>query len=92
MFWANLRLTLSGAQSRISTIYNEFATPAYELFDVECGIEPFKNFKIGLAGLNIFNKYYVNHLTFAFNNIDGFGRVPIPEPGRNLTVFASYRF
>jgi len=92
LFWANLRLTLSGAQNRISTVYNEMATPAYELLDAEFGIIPFKNFKIGFAGLNLFNKYYVNHLTFAFNNIDGFGRVPIPEPGRNLTVFASYSF
>ena len=92
LFWVNLRLTLSGAQNRISSVYNEIATPAYELLDFECGIIPFKNFKIGMAGLNLFNKYYVNHLTFAFNNIDGFGRVPIPEPGRNLTVFASYSF
>ena len=92
LFWVNLRLTLSGEQNRISSVYNEIATPAYQLLDFECGIIPFENFKIGMAGLNLFNKYYVNHLTFAFNNIDGFGRVPIPEPGRNLTVFASYSF
>lgn len=92
VFWINIRLTLSGAQNRISSVYNEIATPAYQLLDAECGIIPFKNFKIGMAGLNLLNKYYVNHLTFAFNNIDGFGRVPIPEPGRNLTVFASYSF
>lgn len=91
-YWLSVRVTLSAAQNRISSAFDEMATPAYSLLDMEGGVEPIKNLKIGVSGLNLLNKYYVNHLTFAFNNVDGFGRVPIPEPGRNLTVFASYSF
>jgi iron complex outermembrane receptor protein len=92
IFWLNLRMTIAGDQNRISSAFNEIPTQGYEVFDFEAGIIPIRNLKIGLAALNILNKHYVNHLSFAFNNVTGFGRVPIPEPGRNLTVFASYSF
>lgn len=92
LVWANIRYNITSSQNRISKAFDEITTKGYEVMDVEAGVKPFKNLKIGVGVLNLFNKQYNNHLTFAFNTITGFGRVPITEPGRNFTVFASYTF
>lgn len=91
-FWANVRYTITARQDRISTAYAEEATAGYEVLDVEAGTTLFKYLKIGAGVSNLLDKQYTNHLTFAFNNVEGFGRVPVPEPGINFTVFAHYAF
>ena len=60
--------------------------------DIKAGFSPLKNLSIGGAVLNIFDQYYNNHLTFAFNNQPDFGKTPITEPGRNFTLFVNYKF
>jgi iron complex outermembrane receptor protein len=60
--------------------------------DLRLGVVPFKNLTFGVAALNVFDKTYSNHLNFAFNNQADFSRVPINDPGRNLSAFVQYQF
>lgn len=90
--WASAQYTLTARQSKIATTYDEIATRGYEVMDLKVGYRPLKNFSIGASVLNLFDQYYNNHLTFAFNNQAGFGRTPITEPGRNFTLFLNYKF
>lgn len=90
--WASAQYTLTARQSKIATTYDEIATRGYEVMDLKVGYKPLKNFSIGASVLNLFDQYYSNHLTFAFNNQAGFGRTPITEPGRNFTLFLNYKF
>lgn len=91
-FWAKAHFTLTGKQDKISNSYDEVATAGYEVLDLNIGYKPLKSVSIGMGLLNVFDQNYNNHLTFAFNNVEGFGRVPITEPGRNFTVFVNYKF
>lgn len=90
--WTNIVYTITAKQSQISTSFDEIPTSGYEVMDLNVGYKPIKNLSIGMGVLNIFDRYYNNHLTFAFNNLGGFGRVPITEPGRNFTFFVNYKF
>lgn len=91
-FWANALYTLTAKQDKISTSYDEITTAGYEVMDLNIGYKPIESLSIGMGLLNVFDQYYNNHLTFAFNNVAGYGRVPITEPGRNFTVFVNYKF
>lgn len=91
-FWASVQYNITARQPKISQSFDEIATPGYEVMDIKAGFSPLKNLSIGGAVLNIFDQYYNNHLTFAFNNQPDFGRTPITEPGRNFTLFVNYKF
>lgn len=91
-FWAKALYTLTAKQDKISTSYDEIATAGYEVMDLNIGYKPIESVSIGMGLLNVFDQYYNNHLTFAFNNVAGYGRVPITEPGRNFTLFVNYKF
>lgn len=91
-FWSSVHYTLTGKQNKIAPTYDEIATQSYEIMDLKAGYKAFEKVNIGLGVLNVFDKYYNNHLTFAFNTIEGFSRTPITEPGRNLTLFVSFNF
>lgn len=91
-FWASVQYNLTARQPKISQSFDEIATPGYEVMDIKAGFSPLKNLSIGGAVLNVFDQYYNNHLTFAFNNQPDFGRTPITEPGRNFTLFVNYKF
>jgi iron complex outermembrane receptor protein len=60
--------------------------------DLSFGAKPFKHFTIGFAASNIFDVTYNNHLNFSFVNQADYGRVPINDPGRNLSAFVQYSF
>lgn len=91
-FWASAQYTLTAKQNKISYSYDEIATSGYEVMDIKLGYKPFESLSLGAGVLNLFDQYYNNHLTFAFNNVAGYGRVPITEPGRNFTFFVNYKF
>jgi iron complex outermembrane receptor protein len=76
----------------ISESFGEVVTPGYETLDLRFGAKPFKDFSVGIAVLNVFDEAYNNHLNFSFNNQADFGRVPINDPGRNITVFLQKKF
>jgi len=91
-FWTSAQYTLTAKQPKIALSYDEIATQNYEVMDLKAGFKPIESLNIGVGVLNLFDQYYNNHLTFAFNNQANFGRVPITEPGRNFTFFVNYKF
>ncbi len=91
-FWTSAQYTLTAEQPKIALSYDEIATQSYEIMDWKAGFKPIESLNIGVGVLNLFDQYYNNHLTFAFNNQADFGRVPITEPGRNFTFFVNYKF
>ena len=90
--WANLQYNVISKQDNIAASFGETKTPGYETLDMRLGVKPLKGLTVGMAGLNLFNATYYSHLNFSFTNQEDFGRVPITEPGRNLTAFLQYEF
>ncbi|HRO07485.1 MAG TPA: TonB-dependent receptor [Saprospiraceae bacterium] len=90
--WYNLMLNVVAAQDNISPSFGESQTPAYRTLDLKLGYKPWDNVSLGVAGLNIFNATYHNHLNFSFRNQEGFAAVPVNEPGRNITAFIQFTF
>ena len=91
-FWASLDYTITSKQDEISTSFREQETAGYETLDLRLGIKPIKNVQLGVAVLNVFDKTYNNHLNFSFVNQADFGRIPINDPGRNISAFVQYSF
>ena len=91
-FWTSVEYTITAEQPKIAYSYDEIATDGYQLLDLKAGFKPIEKLNIGVGVLNLFDTYYNNHLSFAFNNQADFGRVPITEPGRNFTIFVNYKF
>jgi iron complex outermembrane receptor protein len=91
-FWTSAQYTLTARQPKIAYSYDEIATDGYEVMDLKAGYKPVENVSIGVGVLNLFDQYYNDHLSFAFNNQADYGSVPITEPGRNFTLFVNYKF
>ncbi|MBP6662836.1 MAG: TonB-dependent receptor [Paludibacter sp.] len=91
-FWGNIQYNIVATQNELAYSFGEIRTGGYQTMDVRLGYKPVEKLSIGIAGLNIFDKTYHNHLNFAFRNQEGFASVPINEAGRNFTVFVQYKF
>ncbi|PID68851.1 MAG: TonB-dependent receptor [Flavobacteriia bacterium] len=93
-FWIDLRQTIAAKQNRLSESFGETEiTPGYTTLDLRLGFEPFKGFKVGGAILNIFDESYYYHNSFSYSNTsDHTVGDRIYEPGRNFSLFASYKF
>lgn len=91
-FWAKASYVLVSEQDEIAPSFGESVTNGYGLVNLRLGGQPFKHLDVGLAALNLFDVAYNNHLNFSFTNQANFGRVPINDPGRNLSVFVQYSF
>lgn len=91
-FWASIHYILTARQPKTSQSFDEIETKGYEIMDIKVGFKPIEQLKVGVGVLNVFDQFYNNHLTFAFNNQPNFGRTPITEPGRNFTLFVNYKF
>ncbi len=90
--WARGTYTLTSEQTDIAASFGEQVTPGYGVLDLRGGAKLFKHVNLGVAAINVFDKTYNNHLNFAFVNQADFGRVPINDPGRNLSFFVQYGF
>lgn len=91
-FWVNASYTVTSEQEDIAPSFGETSTPGFEVLDLRLGLVPIKNLTLGVAALNVFDRTYNNHLNFSFANQTNFGRVPINDPGRNLSAFVQYKF
>ena len=87
-----MQYNIVATQNELAPSFGEISTGGYQTMDLRLGYRPVENWSIGIAGLNIFDKTYHNHLNFAFRNQEGFANVPIKEQGRNFTVFVQYKF
>ncbi|WP_439153089.1 TonB-dependent receptor domain-containing protein [Winogradskyella sp.] len=91
-YWANIQYNAVSKQDEISESFGETETDGFQTVDIRLGVKPTKNITLGVAVLNAFDEAYNNHLNFSFTNQADFGRTPITEPGRNLSVFLQYKF
>ncbi|SFZ92314.1 iron complex outermembrane recepter protein [Flaviramulus basaltis] len=91
-YWANFQYNVTSKQDHISSSFGETETNGYQTLDISLGVKPYKNLTLGVAALNVFDEAYNNHLNFSFTNQADFGKTPITDPGRNLTVFIQYKF
>lgn len=91
-YWLGIDQNFVAAQTDIAPSFGETSTPAYQTTDIRAGINAWKGISLGFAAMNLFDETYSDHLNFSFVNQDGFGRVPITDPGRNISVFLQYRF
>ncbi len=95
-WFAGLYYTLVAEQNQLANSFGETtATPGYGLFDIKANYELFRNMSIGVAVLNVFDKFYFDHLNFAFRNqgatgLSGMER--LTDPGFNASVFVKYSF
>jgi iron complex outermembrane receptor protein len=95
-FYAGLFYTVVAKQRQLAESFGENAsTPGYSLFDVKANYELFEGLNIGVAVINVFDKFYFDHLNFAFrnqdlNNLSGMER--LTDPGLNASVFVKYSF
>ncbi|WP_421808578.1 TonB-dependent receptor domain-containing protein [Flagellimonas sp.] len=90
--WAKATYTLTSKQSDIALSFGEQVTDGYGVLDLRFGAKPFEHLTVGVAASNVFDTTYNNHLNFSFVNQADFGRVPINDPGRNLSAFIQYSF
>ncbi len=89
-WWVDARGRFADNQDRISGIFAETTTPGFSVYDLRAGLEPLRDVLLGVAVLNIFDRQYREHLNRAYRNMPTQG--VIYEPGRNITLFAKYRF
>ncbi len=91
-YWLHAQFNATSKQNHIAKSFGETETNGYETLDLRLGLKSFQGITFGLAALNVFDQAYNNHLNFSFNNQEGFGMVPINDPGRNITAFSQYNF
>lgn len=95
-WYAGVFYNLVAKQRQLATSFGEVqSTPGYGLFDVKANYNLTDNLNIGVAVLNVFDKFYVDHLNFAFrnqsaNNLSMMQR--LSDPGINASVFVKYNF
>lgn len=68
-------------------------TPGHTTVDFRIGGKVYKGLNMGASVLNIFDTAYYNHLNFNYNNaFDHLTGDKVYEPGRNVSVYAIYKF
>lgn len=92
VFWGGIYYKMTSKQTKIANSFGEQETSGYEVMDLKAGVHLTSKLDFGAGVLNVFDKYYNDHLSFSFSNQKNFQRSPIPEPGRNFTFFLNYKF
>ena len=92
--WSEIRTQVVSPQYRISPSFGETEpTPGHTTVDFRAGMKLYKGLNIGAAVLNIFDVAYYNHLNFSYTNaFDHTNGDKVYEPGRNISVYAIYKF
>jgi iron complex outermembrane receptor protein len=88
-FFGEVEGRFYGRQDRVDTDLLEESTPGYGLANVRLGFN-YRSFKASLSLNNLFDRYYINHLSYQRDPFRSGTRVP--DPGRNLTLNLAYRF
>lgn len=95
-FYAGIFYKLVAEQNQLATSFGEVnPTPGYDLVDIKANYNLTQNLNIGLAVLNVFDKFYYDHLNFAFRNqaSNGLSMMDrLSDPGINASVFVKYSF
>lgn len=95
-FYTGIFYKYVARQNELATSFGELQpTPSYGIFDVKANYNLTKNLNIGAAVLNVFDKFYFDHLNFAFRNQDANNlsmMERLSDPGINASVFVKYSF
>jgi iron complex outermembrane receptor protein len=87
--FAELEGVASAEQTRVDRSLGEATTPAYGLANLTAGVRHGR-VSVALGIANLFDTYFVEHLSFQRDPFRSGLRVA--EPGRNLFVNASWKF
>lgn len=92
--WADIRTQVVAPQNRLSKSFGETEpTPGYTTVDFRVGGKVYKGLNLGASVINIFDAAYYNHLNFSYNNAaNNVNGDKVFEPGRNVSVYAIYKF
>jgi iron complex outermembrane receptor protein len=92
--WADIRTQVVSEQNKLATSFGETEiTPGHTTVDFRIGGKVYKGLNMGASVLNIFDTAYYNHLNFNYNNaFDHLTGDKVYEPGRNVSVYAIYKF
>lgn len=69
-FMSKLNLRVAADQNRVSSHFNESATPGFALLDLYVSYRPFKPIECNLTVKNLTNANYVEHLSRAYKAMD----------------------
>lgn len=88
-FWAELEGVFSAAQDEVDTDLKEEPTPGWGICNLRLGLR-WKGFSVTASANNLFDRYYVEHLSYQRDPFRS--GVRVPEPGRNITLTVGWRY
>jgi len=89
-FYGVINARFVAEQTRVSEIFNESESEAFNVFDMKIGYAPFKNLEIDLAVNNILNENYYEYLSRPYKNM---GKASsFYESGRNFLITLRAKF
>ncbi len=78
------------AQNRVSSLFNESATPGFAVYDLYLVYSPVRSVKISASVTNLLDKNYVEHLSRPYKNMDAVSSYY--EPGRSFNIGVKWIF
>jgi iron complex outermembrane receptor protein len=88
LVWGELEGIIAGAQNKVDASLLEQPTPGYELANVRFGVNV-KSFRVWVALNNVFDRRFVEHLSFQRDPFRS--GVRVYEPGRNFFLNIDFR-
>ena len=88
LVWGELEAIIAGAQNKVDASLLEQPTPGYELANVRFGVNV-KSFRVWVALNNVFDRRFVEHLSFQRDPFRS--GVRVYEPGRNFFLNIDFR-
>jgi iron complex outermembrane recepter protein len=87
--WVKLETLLASRQTRVNSDLREEETPGYGVINAAAGLR-LGGARVTLGAANVFDRYYVEHLSYQRDPFRSGLR--LPEPGRTLYAHATMRF
>jgi iron complex outermembrane receptor protein len=87
--WAELEGVFSAAQDEVDGDLEEEPTPGWGICNLHMGLR-WKGFTVTASANNLFDRYYVEHLSYQRDPFRS--GVRVPEPGRSYTVTLSWKY
>jgi len=88
-FFGEVEGRFYGRQDRVDTDLQEEPTPGYGLANARVGFS-YRSFQASININNVFDRFFINHLSYQRDPFRA--GIRVPEPGRNLTLNLAYRF
>jgi len=89
-FFGVINARFVAGQTRISEVFNESPSDAFNTLDLKIGYKPFKYLEIDLGVNNILDANYYEHLSRPYKNMDTASL--LFEPGRNFLITLRAKF